>query len=79
MSEYIYNNVSKLTPTSDRGISDDMKTEKPYIEVRVPQMANLLLEVEFHDYKEYAKWIMDNTEGLGSAIADGIDKYLKTL
>lgn len=79
LSEYIYNNVSKLTPTSDRGISDDMKTERPYIEVRVPQMANLLLEVEFHDYKEYAKWIMDNTEGLGSAIADGIDKYLKTL
>ena len=41
-------------------------------------MANVLIEVEFHDYKPYANWIVNNKEAIAKAIASGIDKYLKT-
>ena len=36
-----------------------------------------LLEVAFHDNEEYAKWIIDNIENIGRAIAVGIDNYFK--
>ena len=42
-------------------------------------MANLLLEVEFHDYAPYAQWITQNTDGIGKCIAQGIDDYFKSL
>lgn len=37
----------------------------------------ILLEIAHHDYKEDAKWIMDNKEKIGNTIADTILKYFQ--
>lgn len=84
LSQFIYDRLSQFTPTEDNGIHDDMyesqiNGQKPYAEVRLPTMANLILEVEFHDYPTYAEWIVNNINGIGEQIALGIDDYLKSL
>ncbi len=83
-SQLVYDKVAKLTPTKDRGNIDDIEYSRingqtPYAEVLKPKMANILLEVEFHDYKEYADWIVKNLDKIAKAIAEGTDEYLKTL
>ncbi len=77
LAQSVYGRVSALTPTTDNGIENDMLTSIPYAEIRLPEMANILLEVEYHDYKPYAKWIVDNVKNIGEAIALGIDDYFK--
>jgi len=39
----------------------------------------ILLEIAHHDYKEDAKWIMDNKEKIANSIADSILKYFGIL
>ena len=62
----IYNEVAKLTPTTDRGI-------KPYDGLYEVANVNLCvyLEVEFHDSYTYAKWITENVKNIGEAIVKG--------
>lgn len=67
--------LSKLTPTADEGIKDDSKAEIPYVEIRDPVMANILAEVEYHDYPTYAKWIVKNRKKIAKAFANGIWDY----
>ncbi len=78
LSQFIHDRLSSFTPTKDNGIKDDMLEKSPFAEVWRPQMANLIVEVEFHDYAKYAKWITENTKGLGECIALGIDDYFKS-
>ena len=79
LSDFIYAQLGSLTPTKDRGSLNDMETLRPFAEVRLPEMANVLIEVEFHDYSVYAQWIVDNLDAIAECIADGIDQYLKTI
>ena len=79
LSDFIFQKMSAITPTKDIGSLDDMKTQKPFAEVRYPTMANVLVEVEFHDYAPYATWIVNNTDNIAKAIAEGISAYLDTL
>lgn len=84
LSQFIYDRVSALTPTNDRGIHDDIyesmiNNQTPYAEIRLPTMANLLMEVEFHDYQLYAEWIVNNAENIARCVALGIDDYFKSL
>lgn len=79
LSDLIYRYLSELTPTKDRGSLNDMLTAKPFAEIRLPEMANVLIEVEFHDYANYAQWIVDNIDKIAAEIARGTDEYLKTL
>ncbi len=67
--------LSALTPTVDKGIVNDSKAELPYKEIRLPEMANILAEVEYHDYAPYANWIINNKPKLAKAFASGILKY----
>ncbi|MBQ6948037.1 MAG: S-layer homology domain-containing protein [Clostridia bacterium] len=67
--------LSALTPTVDKGIINDSKTKLPYKEIRLPEMANILAEVEYHDYAPYANWIINNKPKLAEAFASGILKY----
>jgi hypothetical protein len=67
--------LSALTPTNDKGIHNDSYAELPFREIREPEMANILAEVEFHDYADYASWIVANKKGLAKAFADGIWDY----
>jgi len=80
LSQAIYDRLSALTPTEDGGSRNDTAPGvKPFVEVRLPEMANVLIEVEFHDYKPYAEWIYQNTDNIATAVTLGIDEYLKTL
>ncbi|MBQ8606296.1 MAG: S-layer homology domain-containing protein [Clostridia bacterium] len=82
LAKAVHNKVAALTPTKEKkgAFQDDIAYslahgQQPYAEVWRPQMANVLLEVEYHDYKPYADWIVNNTENIGIAIAQGIDEY----
>lgn len=77
LSQAIYDRVAALTPTKDNGNRNDMLEQTPFSEVWRPEMANLIIEVEYHDHYPYAKWIVENTQPLALAIAQGIDDYFK--
>lgn len=87
LSQFIYAALSELMPWNDRGIHDDilesrLNGQKPYAEVKRPTMANLICEVEFHDYNASdgnggAIWITKNTENIAKAITKGIDDYFE--
>lgn len=76
LAEYIYNRVSRLTPTEDRGMFDGTEGTAYLYEVATSEVPNCLLEVEFHDSIEHAQWIIDHTDELGKSIADGIMQYI---
>ncbi len=67
--------LSKLTPTTDKGIHNDSYADIPFHEIKAPEMANILAEVEFHDYPTYANWIVSHKKELAKAFANGIWDY----
>lgn len=73
LASFVYNRVAAATPTDDRGIINVHDTE--LYEIQNTEMASCLVEVEFHDIKEHAQWIVDNTDALAEAIGDGIMEY----
>ncbi len=75
LAESVSKHLSKVTPTKDNGIENDSLANIPFVEIRDPVMANILAEVEFHDYATYAKWIVNNKAKLAQAFADGIYEY----
>ncbi len=86
LASAIHNRVAALTPTTETSgaFQEDISYsathgQTPYAEVWRPKMPNILLEIEFHDYAPYAQWIVDNTDAIAQAIADGIDEYFKSL
>ena len=66
---------SELAPISP-GKSENIQVNDDLYEVRVPAAPTAYIECEFHDTKAGAKWIVENTEKIGEAIANGICKYL---
>lgn len=78
LAEFIYLRLSALK--NDKGfIQNDMLTEKPYAEVRLPTMANVLCEVQYHDYAPYALWITTHTDEIAGAFCDAINDYFNWL
>jgi N-acetylmuramoyl-L-alanine amidase len=73
LAKNVYGSVAKLTPTDDRGMVDGNLTQLR--ETITPTMPNCLVEVEFHDKEDTSRWITENIDKLGKAIADGIIKY----
>ena len=63
----IYEEVAALTLSSDRGL----KTAN-FAELRATNAAAVYCECEFHDSADTAKWIIENTDSIGKAIAKGI-------
>ncbi len=76
LAEHIYNRVSRLTPTEDRGMHDGTEGSSYLFEVAMSKTPNCLIEVEFHDTNNHAKWITENTDAIGKSIADGIIQYV---
>lgn len=72
LSKNIYDEVSKLTPTSDRGL----KTNQSFTEIIKTKASCAYIEVEFHDSVSGSNWILNNINQIAEAIARGI---LKTL
>lgn len=66
----IYEEVSNLTPTKDRGI----KVNDNLYEISNTNCVTVYIEVEFHDNKDCENWIDANIDNISKAIARGICK-----
>jgi len=74
----IYNNLSGLTPTTDRGVFQGYNfygTGKHMYEVTYTNAPAALVEVDFHDSIEGANFIINNTEKIGVLFAKCILIY----
>lgn len=71
LAEAIYNEVSAITPTADKGFI----TNKAYIEPRETIAPCAIIEVAFHDNPEDARWILESKREIALAIVRGILKY----
>lgn len=67
----IYKEIEAITQTADRGVKFNTKL----YELNSTYAPAVLVEVAFHDNKEDAKWIMNNIEAIGTALAKGVLKY----
>lgn len=69
----IFKFLAPLTP----GTSENIKVDKTLYETRKTNMATVYLEIDFHDVKAIAQWIIEHVEEIGEAIAEGICDYFK--
>lgn len=67
LSKKIYDRLSEITPTSDRGV----QVEPRFYELKETNAPACLVEVDFHDNPESSKWIINNIEPIGEGIAYG--------
>ncbi|MDD6395227.1 MAG: Ig-like domain-containing protein [Firmicutes bacterium] len=77
LADSVCSSVGALTPNNDEGIRHNDK----YIEVAHPAKYGIpatLVEVDYHDSKSGAKWIINNTNALGKSVADGIIAWMRT-
>ncbi len=77
LADSVCNSVGAVTPHKDEGIRYNDK----YIEVAQPGKHDIpatLVEVDYHDSKNGAQWIINNTESLGKSLADGIINWMLT-
>jgi N-acetylmuramoyl-L-alanine amidase len=65
--------MSALAPITP-GESDSI-TVKHFYEVKYAHAPTVYLEVGFHDNKEEAKWMIENTEQIAEAICQGVCDY----
>lgn len=70
-AKYIYNELAPITP----GKSENISTYPGLIELKQPKAPSVYIEVDFHDNKDAAKWLIENTEAIGEAICKGVCKH----
>ncbi|MBR1529974.1 MAG: N-acetylmuramoyl-L-alanine amidase [Oscillospiraceae bacterium] len=75
LAESVYNRVAEVTPTDDRGLKDQYQRDLYEIFNNISPCC--LVEVEFHDNLTTSRWILNHTDDLAQAIADGIEAYLE--
>lgn len=63
--------LAPLTP----GTSENIRANPGLYEVSNPNAPTVYIEVDFHDVAAVAKWIIENVEAIGEAIAKGICSY----
>ncbi len=68
----VYDVLAPLTP----GTSENVSANPNLYEVKNPEAPTVYIETDFHDVAEVAKWIIQYTEEIGEAIAEGICNYL---
>jgi N-acetylmuramoyl-L-alanine amidase len=71
LADSIYKYIELLTPTADR----EVKENSTFYELRETNAFAVLIEVDFHDTYEGAKWIDTNIQPIAEAIAKGICDY----
>lgn len=67
----ILNAIAPISPGSDY----TLRYRPELTELNSTRCTSVYLEVEFHDTKQGAKWIVNNTETIGEALAKGICDY----
>ena len=77
LAKAVYKQISAITPTGDRGVKEgyNFYNGKPMYEPCYTKMPAALIEIDFHDNPDSAKWIIENIEEIGIAIAKGILNY----
>jgi N-acetylmuramoyl-L-alanine amidase len=71
-AQCIYKHVFNATPgTTKRAI----QTRTDLAELRDTKAISVYVECEFHDNLAIAKWIIENTQVIGEAIAKGVCEY----
>ena len=77
LADSVFRSVGGVTPNKDEGV----KYNDKYIEVAHPGKYGIpatLVEVDYHDSKSGAQWIINNTDALGKSVADGIIAWMRT-
>ena len=72
-AQAMYDVIAPISPGKDRGLKSSTK----YDDVEFPKMPCCLCEIEFHDYEEGAKWIINNTQQIAEAFVKGLVSYLE--
>ena len=67
----IYDELAPITP----GKSENISTYPELIEIKKSNAPSVYIEAEFHDNKEAAKWITENSVAMGEAICKGVCKH----
>lgn len=78
----IYKYLEPITPSRDRGIKEGVNRfglNKPLYETAYTDAPSVIIEVAFHDNKDDALWIAQNTPAIADAIVKGINDYSGTL
>lgn len=76
LAKSIYKEIENIYPNPENG-RGVIYTTSLYEVIKTLSPA-VLLEVAFHDNPEDAKWIINNIENIGKAIAIGIDNYFNS-
>ena len=71
LADTIYKYMEPLTPTKDRGVKENTS----FYELKKTHAPAVLIEVDFHDNYEGAKWIDANIFPIAEAIAKGVCDY----
>lgn len=64
----VFDVLAPYTP----GTSESIKANPSLYEVKNPKAPTVYIEVDFHDVPDVAKWIIENTNGIGEKIAEGL-------
>lgn len=78
LASAIYEELSTLTPTKDRGVQEGFNFYGPgkhMYEIAKTDAPAALVEIAFHDNPEDATWIASHIEIIGAALAKGVLKY----
>lgn len=67
----VYGKIAALTPVSDRGV----KVSTSLYEINKTKAPAVILELEFHDNADGAKWIMENKAAIAKACAQAIMEF----
>jgi len=78
LARAVYEELSPLTPTSDRGVKEGYNLFGPGVhlyELAETNAPAALVEIAFHDNPDDAQWIISHIEAIGTALAKGILNY----
>lgn len=67
----IYDKLAPITPGKSEGIS----AQPQLYEINTPKAYTAYVEIDFHDVDYVAKWIIEHTNDIAEAIAEGICNY----
>lgn len=70
-SQAVFNVLAPITP----GTSENVRPNATLYEISEAYAPTVYIEVDFHDVPNIAKWIIENVETIGEAIAKGICNY----
>lgn len=74
-AESFLDTLGKISPGDD----DRIEYNPDLYEVFTPNALTVYLECEFHDTEEGAGWIINNTDSIAQAIADGVFDYYSNI